>query len=746
MGSRLTSNIKFSSVSQTEGMSQIHTESTSAKFSVASFPVASNGVETVLPTTLVKNCLVSKTFTASEGPWEFASTLDLEEGELHYTDACTEAVSDVDHNSAPLYDEDDYVRMPVGFYKPSTDDMEWDAISRMTDDEYNMYLSVPVFVARPLNLSSLPPRPSPIAPTPSPSPVTAIVHESKKSDTDAVTFWSDIKVEADAEFQAVLAKRLEKKSAESECVTESECVDECVDEIFDVDDDLETLRKKAKDAAKKASKAAAIPFDVFKAKHSNFNIYSFLSACASRYGVSIAYNKHMSNINAENKSKFNALMDDAIMNDDRNGNAGEMLRMKKAEFNNAKRAFMCAVQSIGLPVNWGSFWNGSEKMPNIEMIETPFQARRNKSKAEKDAEKAQREYDNALKAQKKEEEMKTVAERSDAFEKLANKDEMAKSLAKSKMCKFVMEGKSCIHKECKFAHSFDELTPAMCVFNENCKCKSKCAFMHTGETKNSFVARMKISIAPTVKVQSVSLPLHKMVEKAEVKITKCEIITIGKCTESCPLHGGKKTVVESFIPNFKPVSSFVSSFAPKPESELKCTKVCSLFLAGKCFRKVCNFAHTYESFAPIVCSYGIGCNKKKACCFIHPDETKDEMCTRLGYTSILSTKPVEIKETKKKFVPAPIVVEKPVIKAIAIDIPVATLKVESTNTWASVAKKDFKQFEYKPVVHDGKFITIETDSVVNIMVGAENVDEALKYASTIKNKKYNIRLIKANTQ
>ncbi len=754
MGSRLTSsNIKFSSVSQTEGMSQIHTESASAKLSVASFPIAINGVETVLPTTLVKNCLVSKTFTASEGPWEFASTLDLEEGELHYTDACTEAVSDVDHNSAHLLNEDDYVRMPVGFYKPIDADLDW-YIYSMSDDIDIPSISVP----RPLNLASLPPRPTPspiVVPTPSPSPVVFAESQVKPESESVTTFWSGIKVEADTELKAIIAQRIEaeKKSQEVESVSIIEEDVEVEDEIFDAEDDLETLRKKAKNAAKKAAKAAAVPFDTFKAKYnSNFNIFSFLNACASRYGVAVAYNKYVSEANTENKHKLNALMDAAIMNDDRNGNAGEMMRLKKAEFNGAKRAFMCAIQSIGLAINWGSFWNGMEKMPAIDMVETPFQARRNKSKAEKEAEKAQREYDNALKMQKKEEELKAVVERSEAFEKLANKDEMAKTLVKSKMCMYALKGVQCAHKVCNFAHTMEELSPAKCVFGDRCKCKSVCQFMHDSESKESYIARMKIAVAPVKKaVDTISLPLHKLIgDKAQVKITKCEIITLGKCTESCPLHGGKKAVVESFVPNFTPVSSFVSKFVPKAESELKCSKVCSLFLEGKCFRKVCNFAHTYESYSPVECSFGSRCNKKGSCCFIHPGESKDVLCERMGYKAILATKPAPVVEapTKIKVKLAPLVIEKPIIKAIPISIPMASVKVEKQEdkSWAGVAKKDFKRFEYKPVVHDGKFITIETDSVVNIMVGANNVDDALAYASNIKNKKYNIRLIKSDAQ
>jgi hypothetical protein len=119
----------------------------------------------------------------------------------------------------------------------------------------------------------------------------------------------------------------------------------------------------------------------------------------------------------------------------------------------------------------------------------------------------------------------------------------------------------------------------------------------------------------------------------------------------------------------------------------------------------------------------------------------------MGYKAILATKPKPVPVVEApKIKLAPLVIEKPVIKAVPISIPMAPIKLEKDNSWATIAKKDYKDIEYKPVVHDGKFITIETDSVVNIMVGANNVDDAIAYASNIKNKKYNIRLIKSDAQ
>lgn len=55
---------------------------------------------------------------------------------------------------------------------------------------------------------------------------------------------------------------------------------------------------------------------------------------------------------------------------------------------------------------------------------------------------------------------------------------------------------------------------------------------------------------------------------------------------------------------------------------------------GKCYRKVCTFAHSLEELSPAKCAFGDVCkfqkSKTKTCGFIHPCETKDGFCKRTG--------------------------------------------------------------------------------------------------------------------
>lgn len=64
------------------------------------------------------------------------------------------------------------------------------------------------------------------------------------------------------------------------------------------------------------------------------------------------------------------------------------------------------------------------------------------------------------------------------------------------------------------------------------------------------------------------------------------------------------------------------------------TAVCSLFVQGRCTRKVCNFAHTAEQLRIGTCSFSTAKSvcKNENCIFIHHSETESDYTNRTGLT------------------------------------------------------------------------------------------------------------------
>lgn len=94
-----------------------------------------------------------------------------------------------------------------------------------------------------------------------------------------------------------------------------------------------------------------------------------------------------------------------------------------------------------------------------------------------------------------------VENRSAAFELLANKDSLDDKLNKTQMCNSVGKSK-CHHKNCRFAHSLDELKFSNCLFGDRCRFilvnpngyaenigNKKCVHKHPCENENDFITR-----------------------------------------------------------------------------------------------------------------------------------------------------------------------------------------------------------------------------------------------------------------
>ena len=95
-----------------------------------------------------------------------------------------------------------------------------------------------------------------------------------------------------------------------------------------------------------------------------------------------------------------------------------------------------------------------------------------------------------------------VDQRTGAFQILADKEKLAGSLIKSKMCSSVGKNEKCQHGEdCRFAHSLDELKISNCLFEQRCRFvrmsngklvnngEKICSHKHPHETKETFMSR-----------------------------------------------------------------------------------------------------------------------------------------------------------------------------------------------------------------------------------------------------------------
>ena len=132
----------------------------------------------------------------------------------------------------------------------------------------------------------------------------------------------------------------------------------------------------------------------------------------------------------------------------------------------------------------------------------------------------------------KQEEIKS--KRTEAFEKLANKDSISDRLYKTSICKSVLNKEECLHgSKCRFAHSLEELRTSCCLFGKDCrfvKCindswtnmgNKMCSHMHPDESRQDFLTRIGVDISNIPKVApKVEAKIEPKIEaKIEPKIT-----------------------------------------------------------------------------------------------------------------------------------------------------------------------------------------------------------------------------------
>jgi hypothetical protein len=112
--------------------------------------------------------------------------------------------------------------------------------------------------------------------------------------------------------------------------------------------------------------------------------------------------------------------------------------------------------------------------------------------------------------------------RCEGFDDLSSKEKLAEVLKFTSLCRSVASKKKCYHKDCRFAHSIDQLQQKDCRFGLGCKfvkkmengqyknakfgCTGKtCSCMHPGEHKRGFCIRMGLKYVPdeSEKIQEV---------------------------------------------------------------------------------------------------------------------------------------------------------------------------------------------------------------------------------------------------
>jgi hypothetical protein len=128
---------------------------------------------------------------------------------------------------------------------------------------------------------------------------------------------------------------------------------------------------------------------------------------------------------------------------------------------------------------------------------------------------------------------KKFAARCNGFEDLGSKEKLADVLKFTTLCKSVTQKKKCYHKNCRFAHSVEQLVEKQCRFGMGCKFVTQmengqyqnqkfgrtgktCSCVHIGEHKRGFCRRMGLEYTPpadeevcTIKPVVTVSPVHK---------------------------------------------------------------------------------------------------------------------------------------------------------------------------------------------------------------------------------------------
>lgn len=324
-------------------------------------------------------------------------------------------------------------------------------------------------------------------------------------------------------------------------------------------------------------------------------------------------------------------------------------------------------------------------------------------------------------------------ERKEAFDLLKDVDNLKTSLVKSTFCRSVTnKGFTCKYgKDCKFAHTVEELVPSLCVFKSSCKYihdKTRpCPHLHPKEDKQSFLKRLNIN-APVSDMSTRVLPAPSSTKtistvdawkesKSSIssytwnrlqnqKVNMKEIIQeeSSKPCEHHHHHSHDVQVVESQEEIRTEAFSILSNTEEMKKiiNNNKKSKLCNILLEkGSCFRAVCNFAHSLEEFNPVKCVFSSSCKFIDTCPYIHPNETIEQCASRQGLKIVKKVEQPKIeKKTEVKVSTVTWNVKTPVEKVIE--------KVEEKVEEKKIEKVEEKKIE-KEIEENFEFVSYKKD-------------------------------------
>jgi hypothetical protein len=109
-------------------------------------------------------------------------------------------------------------------------------------------------------------------------------------------------------------------------------------------------------------------------------------------------------------------------------------------------------------------------------------------------------------------------------------------LTKTKLCRSVTDGVKCYHRECRFAHGYNELKKQECRFGNHCRFVEQrsdssynncggdrlCIFWHPNESNRSFAMRMGYKIVPVADKQ---IEIVKPVKQTQIEKPKVPMVS-----------------------------------------------------------------------------------------------------------------------------------------------------------------------------------------------------------------------------
>lgn len=206
---------------------------------------------------------------------------------------------------------------------------------------------------------------------------------------------------------------------------------------------------------------------------------------------------------------------------------------------------------------------------------------------------------------------------------------------KHRMCRLIeTSGGKCPRSFCKFAHTFEELTPVTCNMQDKCNRMNECEFLHGKETKEEYLTRLGfINCAKKIEITIPATSVKPRNENSDAFWSKIQ----PKLQENIPENIKQENLKrkEQKIQEVPIVENVKTYIHKVNEGGIK-SRMCNYVMnGGKCTRKICTFAHTLSELLPGICCNGNKCRlflheKRSPCIYIHDTESKEQYLRRVG--------------------------------------------------------------------------------------------------------------------